>query len=88
MDKENLRHKFSALLMHTDENNPLSCNVLLDDEAFGLSTLQIPKCVGVFQESKEGIIWFIMEDCKEPIEFDDISFGDLINIYNTLSGNI
>lgn len=84
MCRESLRRKFSALLMNTDEQHPVSCNVLLEEEVFGLSTLQIPKCIGVFQEPKEGIIWFILEYCEDPIEFDDMFIGDLINIYNNI----
>ncbi len=70
--------------MHTNENNYLPCNVLLEEEVCGLSTLQTPKCIGVFQEPKEGIIWFILEYCEDPIEFDDMFIGDLINIYNSI----
>lgn len=84
MDKETLRKQYSALLMDTDENHHLHCNVLLEEETFGLSTLQIPKCIGVFQEPKEGIIWFVLEYIEEPIEFDNMFLEDLINIYNEL----
>ena len=84
MYRESLRRKFSALLMNTDEQHPMSCEVLLEEEIFGLSTLQIPKCIGVFQEPKEGIICFIIEYFENPVEFDDMFLTDLINIYNEL----
>ena len=84
MYRESLRRKFSALLMNTDEQHPMSCEVLLEEEIFGLSTLQIPKCIGVFQEPKEGIIWFIIEYFENPVEFDNMFITDLINIYNEL----
>lgn len=83
MDREILRRHFSALLMNTDNEHHLKCNITIEDDAMGLSTLQMPKVIGVFQEPTEGIIWFYIEgDCL--VEFDDIETNDLINILNTL----
>lgn len=83
MDREILRRHFSALLMNTDNENHLKCNITIEDDTMGLSTLQIPKVIGVFQEPTEGIIWFYIEgDCL--VEFDDMADNDLINILNTL----
>ena len=84
MDREILRRHFSAVLMNTDNDNHLKCNVIIrEDEAMGLSTLQMPKVIGVFQDPKEGIIYFYIEgDCI--VEFDDMETNDLINILNTL----
>ena len=76
MDREILRRHFSALLMNTDNEHHLKC-------AIGLSTLQMPKVIGAFQDQKEGIIFFYIEgDCI--VEFDDMADNDLINILNTL----
>lgn len=74
--------------MNTDEQNPLPCEVLLEEAVFGLSTLQIPKCIGVFQEPKEGIIWFIIEYFENPVEFDDMAILDLLNIYNEINKDV
>lgn len=84
IDREILRRHFSALLMETDNENLLECNIIIgENEAMGLSTLQMPKVIGVFQDSKEGIIYFYIEgNCI--IEFDDMDTNDLINILNTL----
>ena len=83
MDREILRRHFSALLMNTDNENHLKCNITIEDDAMGLSTLQMPKVIGVFQDPKEGIIFFYIEgDCI--VEFDDMADNDLINILNTL----
>ena len=84
MDREILRRHFSALLMNTDNENHLKCNIPIGEgDAMGLSTLQIPKVIGAFQEPKEGIIFFYIEgDCI--VEFDDMETDDLINILNTL----
>lgn len=84
MDREILRRHFSALLMNTDNEHHLKCNIIIgEDEAMGLSTSQMPRVIGVFQEPTEGIIWFYIEgDCL--VEFDDMTDNDLINILNTL----
>ena len=84
MDREVLRRHFSALLMNTNNENHLKCNIIINtDEAVGLSTLQMLKVIGCFQDPIEGIICFYIEgNCV--IEFDDMATNDLINILNTL----
>lgn len=85
MDREILRKHFSALLMETD--NHLKCNIIInEDEAVGLSTLQMDKVIGIFQNPIERIICFYIEgDCI--VEFDDMATNDLINILNELKNN-
>ena len=84
MNREILRRHFSALLMETDNENHLKCDIIIgENDAVGLSTLQMPRVVGAFQDPKEGIICFYIEgDCI--VEFDDMGTDDLINILNTL----
>lgn len=84
MDREILRRHLSAVLMNTDNDNHLKCNIVIgENDAMGLSTLQMPKVIGAFQDPKEGIICFYIEgDCI--VEFDDMETDDLINILNTL----
>ena len=83
MEREDLRHKLSAILMDTDEQHSLECNVLIgESEAQGLSSLELPLVTSVFQQPSEGIIWFNIYGCKNPIEFDDMNLEDIINIIN------
>ena len=78
MDKEELRHNLSLLLMDTNITNPVNCDIIIgEEEAIGLSSLEMPKIVSIFQEPSEGIIWFQIEGIDELKEFDDI--------YNMLS---
>ena len=84
MDREILRRHFSALLMNTDEDNLMECNITLEDGAMGLSTLQMPQVIGAFQDPKEGIILFQIYGCDDDVDFDDMAENDLINILNTL----
>ena len=69
--KEKLRHKLSAFLhsKKASEENPFKCNILLDSNAMGLSTLQIPTITEMFEDN-EGIIWLKIDN--ELIEFDDL----------------
>jgi len=81
--REELRRKLSAILMDTDEQHPMECNVLIgESEAQGLSSLELPVVISAFQQPSEGIIWFNIEYCKDPIEFDDMNLEDIINIIN------
>ena len=87
LDKEELRHKLSALLMDTSEEYPMECNILImedNDENCGLSSNELPLVVGAFQDS-EGIIWFDIYGMSEPIEFDDLDIEDIQTIYDELS---
>lgn len=85
MERETLRKKFSSLLMHNDANNPKECQISLEsDDAFGLSSNDLPQIVKVFQTIPEGIIHFYLEgDCY--VEFDDIDVNILEEIYQKLS---
>lgn len=86
MTREQLRHKLSAILMDTDEQHPIECNITIgEEEAMGISSLELPTIISAFQLPSEGIIYFNIEGLKEPIEFDDIHKKDLIKILNALN---
>lgn len=86
--REEIRHKLSALLMHTDEKHPIKCYIQIgEDEAMGLGSLELPTITEIFQEPKEGIIWLKMEGVKDPMEFDTFKLKDLQTIYSELYDN-
>lgn len=83
--KEVLRKKFSALLMHTSEENPIECSIKIgEEEAMGLSSLELPEVIKVFQHPTEGIIYFLIDGMEDYMEFDDLSITDLEIIYNNI----
>lgn len=85
-NREQLRRKLSAILMDTSEESPMKCEIIIgESEACGLSTLEMPTVVSVFQMPTEGIIYFQIEGMDEPMEFDDIPTQDLCTILNELS---
>ena len=79
--RENIRHKLSAILMDTNENSQMKCEIVIEPEdSCGLSTLQMPIIDSCFQEPCEGTIWFHFKGHyanldtleKEYANFDDI----------------
>lgn len=87
--REKLRRRLSAILMDTDEQHPMECNVLIgESEAQGLSSLELPVVVSVFQQPSEGIIWFNIYGCKDSIEFDDMNLEDIVKVINYFEGNV
>ena len=85
MERETLRKKFSALLMHNDANNPIELQYLLDYEnIFGLDSNDLFPPIKIFQTISEGAIYFYFQgDCY--VEFDDIDINALEEIYKKLS---
>jgi hypothetical protein len=82
---EQIRRKISALLMDTNEQNPMECHYVVGDAySCGLSTLEMPTIISMFQEPSEGIIWFQFEGEQEPREFDDLVRSDLNELMEQL----
>lgn len=77
-----LRNYFSHNLMGQD--NIIKCEFTLEtDEAFGLSTLQMPYIKGIWQHSTEGDILVVFEGGQE-LEMDDLSVEELIKILDNV----
>jgi hypothetical protein len=78
--RESVRHFISKMLMETTMN----CNLILgEDEAQGLSTLQMPTINKIFEDN-EGIIWLQFEGTQEPTELDEFPIETQIEIINKL----
>lgn len=87
IEVEDLRHKISLLLNGTDENNPIKCNILVgEEEAQGLSTLQMPHIDKCYQIPGDGTMWFHIKYSpdEEWMNFDDFDMYDLKKIYEGL----
>ena len=93
-EHELLRQQISCVCSGEDatEENPIDCTkdgallTIGDDEAQGLSDLDKPRVMGVFQDS-EGIVWVNIEGVNEPQEADMLSTSDLQNILDWLEEN-
>lgn len=83
MNKEQIRKLFSSILIDSSEKNPLKCYIPFGN-SYGLSSLELPTVVEIFQQPEEGIIWFKMEGIENPIEFDDLDEEDLNEILSNI----
>ena len=79
------RNKLSALLSDTSENNPINVDIILEtEEDMGLSTLQKPHIIKVFQDPKEGIMYMLFEGADDYIEIDEDDKEVIKQIYDYL----
>ena len=95
IERENLRHEISHILIDTDEDNqfPISMPLYEDEpDTFGLSSLVLPWIESVYQIPGDGTIWFKMDDTtletgdNRYMNFDDITIRDLQKILVELQG--
>ena len=87
--KEHLRREISKFLIDTDEQHPLKCNIIVgEDEAFGLSSLQLPRICELFQIPGEGIIYYKLEGTNDFEEIETLTKSDLTNVLNYLEENV
>ena len=82
--REELRHHYSSILMDTDEDHPMKCDIACAFGGFGLSSLEMPHCIGVWQHPTEGWIYFNFDDNGAPTDFDDMPITELIEILEIL----
>ena len=79
------RKILSKKLMDTNEENQLKVYIPLEnDESFGLSTLQLPTVISIWQHPSEGIIYFKFEGQDDYVEFDDMELECLDQIIKEL----
>ena len=77
---KDVRHELSALIMDTTEEEPFSCEVTIgEDDACGLSSLELPLVVGIFQDCY-ACIWVNIYGMSEPMNFDDLTLNDVKSI--------
>ena len=93
IERENLRHQMSPLLNGTSEENPKEIYFMIpsaEEEACGLSSLEIPHIDKIFEMEGEGTMWFHIEgECENPFrkkgekekllwhDLDEMSLDDL-----------
>ena len=83
--KERLRKEISKFLIDTNESYPLKCDIIVgEDEAFGLSSLQLPRIYELFQIPGEGIIYYKLEGANDFEEIETLTKSDLTNVLNYL----
>jgi hypothetical protein len=80
--REDIRHKISLILMDTNEDHQLKCDIVIGEEySHGLSTLEMPQVISAYQIPGDGRIWFkiygLENDNDGFVNFDDLVTSDL-----------
>ena len=94
IDRQNIRHQISCLLEGTSEEKPKEIYFMIpsaEEEACGLSSLEIPHIDMVFEVEGEGTMWYHEEgeneiDTREPIwhDLDELPVQDLHGLLDYL----
>ena len=96
VEHELLRQKVSSICsaLEATEEHPIDCSnfdmelhIDLDEVAQGLSEMEKPQLLSVFQDS-EGIVWIITDFNDEPIELDSILTDSIREILVYLEENL
>lgn len=93
IERESLRHAISLLLDGTSEESQRTCSITVgEEEACGLSSLELPEVDSCFQMEGDGKMFFHIYGNTNPetgekhyTDFDDFTTPDLRAIYEGLS---
>lgn len=86
--EESIRQYFSRLLMDTDAENPLTCHYVIETpEDCGLSDLEKPTLISMYQDPTEGYMYFLFEGTEEYCDFEEFSLSALMLIINAIENN-
>ncbi len=84
---EAIRQHLSHILIDTNEDNKIACDIILEAGAMGFSDFEKTNIVSAWQEPTDGTIWFNIYGCDEEINLDDIVLEDQVIIVNELNSN-
>jgi hypothetical protein len=85
---ESIRQYLSRMLMFHDENNPLDCNFIIStSEDCGLSELEKPTVISMYQMSGEGIIYLKFEGDNDYIELDELEVEIQLSILEAIENS-
>lgn len=79
-----VRHYVSAKLIDTSEDNKMEVNIELDGGDCGLSSLEKPTIVSIWQHPTEGWIDVLFSDSDIPVDWDYLDMADQIKIAKEL----
>lgn len=70
---ESIRQYFSRLLVDTDAENPKQCyHIISTPEDMGLSDLEKPTLVSMYQDPSEGYIYLLFEGNEKYVELEEL----------------
>lgn len=85
--RQMIRNYFSRQLMDTNENEKMDVDIVVDvEDAMGLSSLELPNIIKMWQHPTEGWITFETYGGGE-YDFDDWTTEELVQIINDFVEN-
>lgn len=85
---ECVRHLLSRILMDTDRDHPIECDIPIEPAyAFGLSTLEMPSVISVYQEPTEGTIWVRFRGTEDYSILEELPLDEQIQLAEGLQDN-
>jgi len=81
---ESIKHNLSLKLMNTSKENPLEVYIPLEHDAVGLSTLEMPTVIKIYQLPSEGNIFVQFDGDNYDTELDCLYVADMIQILKDL----
>ena len=85
--RQMIRNYFSRQLMDTNEDDKMEVDIVVDvEDAMGLSSLELPNIIKMWQHPKEGWITFETYGGGE-YDFDDWTTRELVQIMNDFDEN-
>lgn len=85
--REMIRNYFSKQLMDTNENEKMDVDIVVDvEDAMGLSSLELPNIIKMWQHPTEG--WITFETYGDgEYDFNDWTTRELVQIMNDFDEN-
>ena len=85
--RQMVRNYLSRQLMNTNEDEKMDVDIVVDvEDAMGLSSLELPNIIKMWQHSTEG--WIIFETYGGGVyDFDDWATKELVQIMNDFDEN-
>lgn len=82
---ERLKNRLTKILTGTDKDHPMEFYAVIgEEEAFGVSSLELPVVIGAFLDSPGNNVCFRLDGLKDPIDCRDLSEEDLAKILEAL----
>ena len=82
---ERLKNRLTKILTGTDRNHPKEFYAVIgEEEALGVSSLELPLVTGAFLDSPGNSVYFQIDGLKDPLDCQDLPEEDLAKILEAL----
>ena len=82
---ERLKNRLTKILTGTDRDHPKEFYAVIgEEEALGVSSLELPLVTGAFLGSPGNSVYFWIDGLKDPLDCQDLPEEDLVKILEAL----